>query len=331
MKLKNLLLIWMFLLSGYAFAQQQKLALSNINHATLNTLVTPYDNPAFTGLHGAHNVQISYAASYLFKQGNESFPMQPKHFATLLYDVGFGKRKQHGLGLILNYDRQDAISKSEVYVNYTRRIKLADKIFIAPGIAVGFNQIRMDFSKLTFGDMIDPRYGYLFETKEQWFGPTRSFPDFKVGAAFGCYGLLAGFSANHITQPRSGFISTAKMPMVLHTFLQYNFKLHKHWNVLPALVLESRNDGMAALYVSPALQATWKSKLIAGFNWKNTSALEIQIGYQPIPQFRVMAFVALPTKEAVYEQGRINQLGGSMRYLSVDGPQDPMGLNLKKN
>lgn len=166
-----------------------------------------YLNPAFAGAARCPRLIMNY---------RNQWPAISGTFVT--YHASYDQYvdgMHGGLGFQVLNDRagEGTLNTTQVNLMYSYRLDVTRKFSINAALQAGFTQKRIDFSKLTFGDMIDPRYGFIYETQEQRFGPTRSFPDFAAGLIAYTERLFVGYAAHHITQPREGFISIAKLPM----------------------------------------------------------------------------------------------------------------------
>jgi type IX secretion system PorP/SprF family membrane protein len=73
----------------------------------------------------------------------------------------------------------------------------------------------LDFDKLTFGDMIDPRYGFVYNTQEVRPNESRSFMDFSSGFMIYSSKFYGGMAFHHMTQPDEAFIvkGSSKLPV----------------------------------------------------------------------------------------------------------------------
>ena len=81
------------------------------------------------------------------------------------------------------------------------------------GFEASYRMIQLDWTNLTFGDMIDPQFGFIYPTAENQNGnnPTsRNFPDFSTGLLGYSENFFFGFAAHHLTQPNQGFISESQ-------------------------------------------------------------------------------------------------------------------------
>nr|MDQ3100635.1 PorP/SprF family type IX secretion system membrane protein [Bacteroidota bacterium] len=77
-------------------------------------------------------------------------------------------------------------------------------------------QKSLDWSKLTFGDMIDPRRGFIYNTNDVPRGGTVGNADFSAGVLGYSDIFFVGFAAHHLTEPNESLIvGTSKLPMKL--------------------------------------------------------------------------------------------------------------------
>ena len=71
-----------------------------------------------------------------------------------------------------------------------------------------YQQKRLDFNKLTFADMIDPKYGFVYRTQEEFPTWTKGIFDFSAGVVFYSEHYYGGIAVNHFTQPKESFYDT---------------------------------------------------------------------------------------------------------------------------
>ena len=64
---------------------------------------------------------------------------------------------------------------------YAYQLNVNRKFSMRFGLQATYVQKRLDWDKLTFGDMIDPRYGYVYATQETRPNESKSFADFSAG------------------------------------------------------------------------------------------------------------------------------------------------------
>ena len=97
-----------------------------------------------------------------------------------------------GLGVIVSQDRSGSgnLNTSHASLLYSYRLKVNNTFAMKAGFEASYRMIQLDWTELTFGDMIDPQYGFIYPTNEDIANnPTsRNFPDFSAG--------LLGYSEN---------------------------------------------------------------------------------------------------------------------------------------
>lgn len=82
------------------------------------------------------------------------------------------------------------------------------------GARASWYQKSLDWDKLTFGDMIDPRRGFIYATGDVPRGGTRGFFDASAGIVIFNKRFFAGFATHHLNRPNeSMIIGDSKLPM----------------------------------------------------------------------------------------------------------------------
>ena len=131
---------------------------------------------------------------------------------------------------------------------YSFQFKIADKITIAPGIEFGLVNKSIDFSKLTFGDMIDPRYGFIYSTTTtRPASGNRNFFDLSAGLTAYSKTFFAGFSANHLTQPKEGN-SSSRLPIRLTAIAGADFKLAGIFGMMPCVLYQQQQNFQSLIF-----------------------------------------------------------------------------------
>ncbi len=80
------------------------------------------------------------------------------------------------------------------------------------GIQAGGFQKILDRTKLNFGDMIDARRGFVWNTAETVPNQNKVNADFSAGMLGYSKNYFFGFAAHHITQPDEGLLGVSKLP-----------------------------------------------------------------------------------------------------------------------
>lgn len=128
-----------------------------------------YLNPAFAGTSGCPRISLNYRNEWPSLSGN--YVTYCAAFDT------YAKSITGGLGIIAMHDQQGeaTIQTSMIGGIYSYNLKVNQKFSIMFGVKAAYFQKFLDWSKLTFGDMIDPRRGFIYQTGDVQRGGQRGF------------------------------------------------------------------------------------------------------------------------------------------------------------
>ncbi len=169
-----------------------------------------YLNPAFAGSNGCPR----FAANY-----RNQWPGLSGQFVTysVSYDQYF-KNISGGFGVIATHDQQGqgTINHTTLSLIYSYHLKVNRKFTMLFAGKATWNQKALDWDKLTFGDMIDPRRGFIYGTGDIPRGGNRGFFDASAGFVGFSKNFFFGFSAHHLNRPNESVIlGDSKMPIRL--------------------------------------------------------------------------------------------------------------------
>src|SRR5690606_16491476 len=167
-----------------------------------------YLNPAFAGTARCPRVVLNY---------RNQWPALTGTFVTTSasYD-------QHvdgvmgGLGLLVTNDQagKGTLNTTTVSGIYSYQQAISRKFSLKVGFQATYFQKSLDWSKLTFGDQIDPRRGFIYNTQDVPRGGSVGNADFSAGVLGYSDVFFVGFAAHHLTQPNESLIvGTSKLPM----------------------------------------------------------------------------------------------------------------------
>lgn len=166
-----------------------------------------YLNPAFAGTAHCPRVSLNY---------RNQWPGISGSFVTTSasYD-------QHvdglsgGIGLLVLNDRagEGTLTTTRVSGMYSYQIPVTRRFSIKAGIQASWAQKKVDWSKLTFGDMIDARRGFVYTTNEIQRDEPANYVDFSAGVLGFSEKYFFGFAVHHLTQPDESVIEgTSPLP-----------------------------------------------------------------------------------------------------------------------
>lgn len=167
-----------------------------------------YLNPAFAGANVCPRVVLNF---------RDQWPSISGTFVSYSasYDQHFDKLAG-GVGVLFMGDHagQGTINTYAASLIYSYKLKVTRKFNMRFALQATYQQKSLNWDKLTFGDMIDPKYGFVYETNEvQPSKLSKGVFDFSAGFIGYTDKLFFGFAASHITRPYEGFVSVSRLPI----------------------------------------------------------------------------------------------------------------------
>jgi type IX secretion system PorP/SprF family membrane protein len=159
-----------------------------------------YLNPAFAGTARCPRVAMNY---------RNQWPALSGTFVTT--SVSYDQHVESiygGLGLLVTNDRAGmaTLNTTNVSAIYSYQLKVSRTFSIRAGVQATYFQKSLDWNKLTFGDMIDPRRGFVYQTGDVPRGGTVGNVDFSAGILGFSDAFFVGFAAHHLTEPNESLI-----------------------------------------------------------------------------------------------------------------------------
>ena len=119
------------------------------------------------------------------------------------------------------YDRagDGELSTTMGSLMYSYMLRVNKNFAIKAGIEASLISKSIDFSKLLFGYMINPKLGFIYQTQEvlpsQWKYKIDPVPDFSAGLMGFSKKFYGGVAVNHISEPMISFYQDNKsiLPM----------------------------------------------------------------------------------------------------------------------
>ncbi len=262
-----LLLMIVTMMTSLAFAQDPEF--SQFYAAPL------YLNPAFAGSVRCPRVTANY---------RNQWPNIEGQFVT--YDFEYDQYVNAlagGLGLLVWKDKAGSgtISTTNISGIYSYQMNVTREFTINAGFQASYMEKNLDWSKLTFGDQIDPRYGFVYNTQEVMPKTTSSFLDLSAGVIAYTSEFYGGLAVNHLTQPDEGFIA-ANSPLPM--------KITAHVGAVIPLDDSRRNTSFISPNVLVQFQQNFKQynlgmylsrgPLVGGFWYRIGDAIICLVGIQ---------------------------------------------------
>jgi type IX secretion system PorP/SprF family membrane protein len=169
-----------------------------------------YLNPAFAG----SKICPRFAMNY-----RNEWPSLTGNYVTysMSYDQYF-KNISGGIGVIATHDQQGqgTIFTSSLGLVYSYHLKVNRKFSMMFGAKAAMTNKFLDWDKLTFGDMIDPRRGFIYQTGDVQRGGSRYFFDASAGFVGFNKHFFFGAAAHHLNRPdESMIIGSSRLPIRL--------------------------------------------------------------------------------------------------------------------
>jgi len=120
-----------------------------------------------------------------------------------------------GLGFLVTEDNQGAgtFSKLEASGIYSYQLNVTRRFSLRFAMQGTYAQRKLDWSKLTFGDMIDQRLGFVYNTNEVRGPSSTSYFDASSGILGFSKRYFFGVAVHHLTQPNEALYSSAPSPL----------------------------------------------------------------------------------------------------------------------
>jgi type IX secretion system PorP/SprF family membrane protein len=165
-----------------------------------------YLNPAFAGSNKCPRISMNYRNEWPNLSGN-----------YVTYSASYDKYVKNikgGIGLLATYDQQGrgTISTSMIGLIYSYHLKVNRKFTLLFGARAAYYQKSLDVTKLTFGDMIDPRKGFIYNTGDILQNASRQFFNASIGALGFSKNFYTGLALHHINQPNESMITNGVSP-----------------------------------------------------------------------------------------------------------------------
>lgn len=166
-----------------------------------------YLNPAFSGSAVCPRMTLNF---------RDQWPSISGTFVSYAaaYDQHF-ERLSGGVGVLFMGDRagQGTINTNSISAIYSYKLDVSRSFSMRAALQATFQQKSLNWDNLTFGDMIDEKYGFVYNTQEQRPGTlTKGYVDFSAGLLGYTENFFGGVAVHHLTQPEEGFISISKLP-----------------------------------------------------------------------------------------------------------------------
>lgn len=235
-----------------------------------------YLNPALAGSSGCPRVALNY---------RNEWPQLTGNYVTYAasYDSYF-KNISGGIGLVALHDQQGqgTIQTSMIGASYSYYLKVNRKFRLMFGTQAAYYQKYLDWSQLTFGDQIDPRRGFIYQTGDVPRGDgRRGFFDVSAGLVGFSKNFYFGAAFHHLNRPdESMILGQSRLPIKFTGHIGANIKLGQRGRyssttfLSPNIIYQNQN-GFQQLNVGAYLK--YESFTIGAW-YRNKDAFILTVG-----------------------------------------------------
>lgn len=165
---------------------------------------------------------------------------------------------------------------------YAYQLAVTRKFSMRFGLQASYGQRSIDWSRLTFGDQIDARYGFIYNTQEAKPQETTRFFDVNAGILAYTDKFYGGVSVAHMTQPNEGFLGVSRLPFKITVHAGAVFQLNKRSKYIsPATISPNILFQMQQNFrqLNIGLYAT-KGAFVGGIWYRNLDSFILLAGIQ---------------------------------------------------
>jgi type IX secretion system PorP/SprF family membrane protein len=185
-----------------------------------------------------------------------------------------------GLGLIVTQDDQarGVLRTTNASLVYSYLAQVNREFSMKFGLQATYLQKSLNTTDLTFGDMIDARRGFVYNTQETQPQNSKKNADFSVGMLGYSKRYFFGLAAHHITQPDEGMQGPSKLPAKFTAHGGAIIPLDKQGEsyISPNILFQAQQSfrqlNLGVYYV--------KGPFVAGLWYRNSDAMIALLGVQ---------------------------------------------------
>ncbi len=236
-----------------------------------------YLNPAFAGSSKCPRVIANYRNQWPAISG--TFVTQTVSYDQYV-DAIYGGA---GIQLLRDVAGDGTLTTYRVNAQYSYTFNITRNFAMKAGVEASYFQVSLDWTKLTFGDMIDPRKGFIYATNDTPRGGQVSGADFSAGILGFSENFFAGIAVHHLTEPNESLIlSNSPLPRKVTAHAGGKFRLGDNYSpasasfISPNVMYQQQADFsqlLVGLYLT-------KGPIVGGVWYRNKDAFILLAGVQ---------------------------------------------------
>ena len=275
-----------------------------------------WDNPALTGGEGRNNVDVEY---------NSRLGSKYSYFLAFNHRLGADEKLALGyaFGHVANggfgrnpFPWAAVLTENTLQITASWKFELGDHI-VRPGISVGTIRKKVDWEELTFGDMIDPRYGFVYSTAATPIGNVRSNLDLQLGLEYLFGSFYLEIAMRHVTQPGEGFSTTHDVSFPRELIFHSGYRIYCGEKLVISPYLIYRHTHFYNSF-TPGVLGEITEKVLVGFSYKNLNTFTFDSGYLINNKLRVLVSLGIPTDLYPAIISPLGYLRGGLTYFISD-------------
>lgn len=172
---------------------------------------------------------------------------------------------------------------------YSYDLSLNRNFSLRAGFQVTYFQKSIDWSQLVFGDQIDPRYGFIYQSNETPIDNKASGLDFSSGLVLYSRQFYGGFAVHHLTEPDEKFMTSgsSKLPrkFTAHAgfYIPFNKRYPNEGYFSPNILFKQQGQIISSNPNAQQLYFGFYSKkgpLVGGLWYRHLDAIIALVGIQ---------------------------------------------------
>jgi len=311
------IVVCFFLFSVSCFAQEEPDSIEQRVHIPTyqegnpwnGTIISAMQNPAFAGFDRRLQIGYSYEGQNL--KVSEGFETKKAAFWNQKAEIDFafgGKRDNVGLNITYSGGQRLITDYHRVQLAHSFRFHLKEHRFIL-GAGIRYLQLKGGNWSMTYGDMIDPRYGFVYPTQET-IGYNQGSVSLEYSAGF-IYNWKRFFFGYAFRYEHRSLLLPAKndLTAVHHLNASYQLQFASAGGLVAGLTAEYDSFDW---FIDPFLLASWKFLYVKA-SVPNLTQVRAEIGLQ-IWRVRVLFAVSSYYDKYQVRQNGVAAMYGGIRY-----------------
>ncbi|MBI1286764.1 MAG: hypothetical protein GC178_04220 [Flavobacteriales bacterium] len=272
-------------------------------------VISAMQNPAFAGFD--RRLQFGYYYEGQNLKVPEGYDTKKAGFwnQTAIIDFAFGgKRKNIGVNISYNGGQRLISDYHRVQIAHSYRFHLRNHKFIL-GAGIRYLMLKGGSDAAAYGDMLDPRYGFVYPTQEFLKQDSLQLAEYSAGLIYNWKRLFLGYAFRY--EDRSLLTAAGKdLHPVHHLNAMYTLNYGATGQFAAAFTAEY--DGFR-WYLEPALVVMLKNIFFLKFSSPNVSQFKTELGLQ-LWNFRAVYSCSFYFNQYAINTYGVASMSGGLRY-----------------